>query len=209
MLLAEGQAQPQARIAQSEAKKQRGRPMGKEKHSAEALVGGGCFWCVEAAYETLPGVIEAENGYSGGAAESPSYEEVCTGKTGHAEVVRIVYDRDRLSYRQLLDFFFTIHDPTTEDRQGADIGEQYRSVIFYSGEEEREEAEDAKAAAQARFDAPILTSILPRQRFWPAEDYHQDYFRRHPDAAYCRIVIAPKIARLTSPSQARPGPRAV
>lgn len=176
--------------------------------SAEALVGGGCFWCVEAAYATLPGVIETENGYSGGATESPSYEEVCSGKTGHAEVVRVVYDRDRLSYRQVLDFFFTIHDPTTEDRQGADIGEQYRSLIFYSSEGEREEAEDAKAAAQGRFGAPIVTAILPRLRFWPAEDYHQGYFRRHPDAAYCRIVIAPKIARLTSPSPARPGPRA-
>jgi peptide-methionine (S)-S-oxide reductase len=182
--------------------------MGKTVRTAEALFGGGCFWCVEAACKTLPGVIETENGYSGGEAESPSYEEVCAGKTGHAEVVRVVYDRDRLSYRQLLDFFFTIHDPTTEDRQGADIGEQYRSVIFYADEEEREEAEDAKAAAQARFEAPIVTAILPRKRFWPAEDYHQDYFRRHPDAAYCRIVIAPKIARLRSPSQARPGPRA-
>jgi peptide-methionine (S)-S-oxide reductase len=166
-----------------------------EKKS-EALVGGGCFWCVEAAYETLPGVLEAENGYAGGEREAPSYEEVCSGRTGHAEVVRVVYDTSKLSYRQILDFFFTIHDPTTEDRQGSDIGEQYRSVIFYASEEEREEAEAAKAAAQGRFEAPIVTAILPRPRFWPAEGYHQDYFRAHPDAAYCRIVIAPKLARI-------------
>lgn len=172
---------------------------------SEALVGGGCFWCVEAAYKTLPGVIEAENGYAGGDREAPSYEEVCSGRTGHAEVVRVVYDTGKLSYRQVLDFFFAIHDPTTEDRQGADVGEQYRSVIFYANDEERKEAEAARAAAQSRFEAPIVTAILPRPRFWPAEDYHQNYFRTHPDAAYCRIVIAPKLARLRSPSQARPG----
>jgi len=161
-----------------------------------AMLGGGCFWCLEAAYELLPGVVEVENGYAGGSRESPSYEEVCSGLTGHAEVVRITFDPARVSYRELLDLFWKVHDPTTLNRQGADIGEQYRSAIFYSGEAQRREAEASIGRAQAALAEPIVTELKSAPRFWPAEDYHQDYFRRNPNQAYCRIVIAPKLEKL-------------
>lgn len=167
----------------------------KRKEEGIAILGGGCFWCLEAAYERLPGVIRVENGYAGGARENPSYESVCTGLTGHAEVVRIFFDRERLTYPAILELFWKIHDPTTEDRQGADIGEQYRSVIFYLDETQKEAAEASLKAAQARFAAPIVTDILPAPTFWKAEDWHQGYFRKHPEEAYCRIVITGKLRK--------------
>jgi peptide-methionine (S)-S-oxide reductase len=165
------------------------------KKTATAILGGGCFWCLEAVYELVPGVLGVENGYAGGTRSSPSYEEVCSGRTGHAEVVRISYDPDVVSYRQLLDYFWKIHDPTTEDRQGADIGEQYRSLIFTIDDDQKLDAEASKHAAQASFDKPIVTEILPAPTFWKAEDYHQHYFKKHPEAGYCRIVIAPKLSK--------------
>jgi peptide-methionine (S)-S-oxide reductase len=158
-----------------------------------AILGGGCFWCLEAAFELLPGVLDVTNGYAGGNRDNPSYESVCSGLTGHAEVVRISYDPNRIGYAELLETFWKIHDPTTEDRQGADVGSQYRSVIFWLDADQREEAEASMKAAQARFADPIVTEVLPAPRFWPAEDYHQDYFRSHPTAGYCRAVIAPKL----------------
>jgi len=160
-----------------------------------AILGGGCFWCLEAAYERLPGVVSVENGYAGGTRENPDYESVCTGLTGHAEVVRITFDPSRTSYPELLGLFWKIHDPTTEDRQGADIGEQYRSVIFYLDEAQKEMAEASLKAAQARFTDPIVTDILPAPVFWRAEEWHQGYFRKHPDEAYCRIVVAGKLRK--------------
>ncbi|MBL8966454.1 MAG: peptide-methionine (S)-S-oxide reductase MsrA [Spirochaetaceae bacterium] len=160
-----------------------------------AILGGGCFWCLEAVFELLPGVIDVENGYAGGSREQPSYEEVSTGETGHAEVVRIAFDPAKLAYEEILDLFWKIHDPTTEDRQGADIGSQYRSVIFTTSEEQLQEAAASIKETQHRLVDPIVTELLPSPRFWPAESYHQDYFRKHPDAAYCRIVIAPKLKK--------------
>lgn len=163
--------------------------------TATAILGGGCFWCLEAAYERLPGVIGVENGYAGGSRENPSYESVCSGLTGHAEVVRITFDTSKLGYPELLELFWKIHDPTTEDRQGADIGEQYRSVIFYLDEAQKAAAEASLKEAQTRFTDPIVTDILPAPTFWKAEDWHQGYFRRHPEEAYCRIVVAGKLRK--------------
>lgn len=160
-----------------------------------ALLGGGCFWCLEAAYELLPGVVEVVPGYAGGSRDSPSYEEVCSGATGHAEVVRITFDPSKVSYAELLDLFWKIHDPTTVDRQGADVGSQYRSVIFYADDGQRRVAEASMGRAKAMFSAPIVTALEPEPRFWPAEEYHRGYFRKHPDAAYCRAVIAPKLKK--------------
>ena len=177
-------------------------PRGKETDAMQAvgkleyaILGGGCFWCLEAAYELLPGVVSVENGYAGGSRRNPSYEEVSSGETGHAEVVRVVYDPAKVSYEELLDLFWKIHDPTTEGRQGADIGSQYRSVIFYAGEEQRLAAEASMRETQRRLVDPIVTELLPVPDFWIAEDYHQDYFKRNPNAAYCRIVIAPKLKK--------------
>jgi peptide-methionine (S)-S-oxide reductase len=161
-----------------------------------ALLGGGCFWCLEAAYEGLPGVLAVTSGYAGGNRESPTYEEVCTGETGHAETLRVTFDPAKISYEALLGLFWKIHDPTTLNRQGADVGTQYRSVIFYVDEAQKKAAESSMAAEASRLGRPIVTELLPAPRFWPAEDYHQGYFRKHPDASYCRIVIAPKLAKL-------------
>jgi len=161
----------------------------------QAILGGGCFWCLEAVYELVPGVLDATNGYAGGSREHPSYEEVSSGRTGHAEVVRITFDPSIVSFARLLDYFWKIHDPTTEDRQGADIGSQYRSVIFYDGEAQRLAAEASMREAQKARDAAIVTELIAVPRFWIAEAYHQDYFRNHPEAGYCRIVIAPKVKK--------------
>lgn len=161
-----------------------------------AFLGGGCFWCLEAAYEGLYGVDGVTSGYAGGARESPSYEEVCSGETGHAEVVRVAFDSRLITYGELLDLFWKVHDPTSLNRQGADIGTQYRSVIFYTDEAQRAAAESSMATQSSMRDAPVVTELLPAPRFWPAEDYHQGYFRAHPDAGYCRAVIAPKLAKL-------------
>jgi len=167
--------------------------------SAIALLGGGCFWCLEAAYETLPGVRGVTNGYAGGRSESPSYEEVCAGDSGHAEVVRVDFDPALVSYEKILELFWRIHDPCSLNRQGADVGTQYRSVIFYADEGQRKAAEASMAAAAIRLGRSLATELLPSPRFWPAEDYHQGYFRKHPDAGYCRVVIAPKLAKLKLP----------
>jgi peptide-methionine (S)-S-oxide reductase len=162
-----------------------------------ATLGGGCFWCLEAAFQELAGVGRVESGYAGGHVENPSYQQVCAGTTGHAEVVQVEYDDERLGYRDILDVFFTIHDPTTRDRQGADVGPQYRSAIFYETDEERQAAEAAIADMEDQgVWKGIVTEVAPLEKFWPAEAYHRDYYRRNPDQAYCRVVIAPKVAKL-------------
>ncbi len=158
-----------------------------------AVFGGGCFWCLEAVFELAPGVVDVENGYAGGSRENPTYEQVCTGLTGHAEVVKVAYDPSKTTYAALLELFWRVHDPTQVDRQGADIGEQYRSIILYKDEAQRAEAERSMAEARKRFAKPLATDLAPLRAYWRAEDYHQDYFKRNPDQAYCRIVIAPKV----------------
>jgi len=162
-----------------------------------ATLGGGCFWCLEAVYDEVRGVDDVVSGYAGGHVPNPTYEQVCTGTTGHAEVVQITYDPQIVTFRDLLDIFFTIHDPTTPNRQGADIGTQYRSAIFYHTPEQRADAEAAVAAYNAAgiWNAPIVTEIAPLEAFYPAEAYHQEYFVRNPAAGYCRAVIAPKVAK--------------
>jgi peptide-methionine (S)-S-oxide reductase len=168
------------------------------QHEREtATLGGGCFWCLEAVYKDLKGVERVVSGYAGGHAENPAYEQVCGGRTGHAEVVQITYDPQVVSYRDLLDVFFTIHDPTTKDRQGADVGPQYRSIILYGSPEQKADAERAIAeqAEKGVWDAPVVTEVVPLEKFWPGEEYHQDYFERNPRQRYCQIVIAPKVAK--------------
>ena len=164
---------------------------------ATAVLGGGCFWCVEAVYKDLAGVSAVLSGYAGGRTANPSYEAVCSGGTGHAEVVRVTYDPAVLSYPDLLRIFFTIHDPTTPNRQGNDVGTQYRSVIFVGDEEERRVAESVRdeIAAAGVWDAPIVTEITTLPTFYPAEAEHHDYFALHPGAGYCRVVIAPKVSK--------------
>jgi peptide-methionine (S)-S-oxide reductase len=162
-----------------------------------ATLGGGCFWCLEAVYKDLKGVERVVSGYAGGQLENPTYEQVCGGRTGHAEVVQITYDPKVVSFRDLLDVFFTIHDPTTKDRQGADIGPQYRSIILYHSPEQKADAERAIAeqGEKGLWDAPVVTQVVPLEKFWPGEDDHQDYFERNPRQRYCQIVIAPKVAK--------------
>ncbi len=166
--------------------------------TAVATFGAGCFWCAEAVFERIEGVRSVTSGFMGGTKERPTYKEVCRGDTGHAEVVQVVYDPAVVSYEQLLEWFWKMHDPTQLNRQGADVGTQYRSVIFYHSEEQRRVAEASRARLEAAkaYDRPIVTRIEPAGTFWPAEDYHQDYFRRNPDAGYCRMVIAPKLEKL-------------
>ena len=162
-----------------------------------ATLGGGCFWCLDAVYRQLRGVIRAESGYAGGARPNPTYEQVCSGATGHAEVVQITYDPDVISYRDLLDVFFTIHDPTTLNRQGNDVGTQYRSVIFYHSDEQRRIAEEAIADLEREkvWDDPIVTQLAEAPPFYSGEGYHQDYYSRNTAQPYCRVVIAPKVAK--------------
>jgi peptide-methionine (S)-S-oxide reductase len=162
-----------------------------------ATLGGGCFWCLEAVYKELKGIERVVSGYAGGHVDNPTYEQVCGGRTGHAEVVQITYDPNVIGFRDLLDVFFTIHDPTTKDRQGADIGPQYRSIILFHSPEQKAEAERAIAAVTEKkiWRAPIVTEIVPLERFYPAEAYHQDYFEQNPRQRYCQIVIAPKVAK--------------
>lgn len=163
---------------------------------AEATLGGGCFWCVEAVFETEPGVTAVKSGYAGGSTPNPTYDEVCSGNTGHAEVIQITFDPKVVSYGKLLDLFWEAHDPTTLNRQGADVGTQYRSIILYHDEAQRKVAEASKTAAQKNFSRPIVTEIVPLTDFYPAENYHQDYFRRNGQAPYCQFVIAPKLKKL-------------
>lgn len=168
---------------------------GSLSRSRSLVLGGGCFWCLEAAYEIVPGVLDVESGYAGGSRAEPSYEQVSAGLTGHAEVVRVVYDPAVVSTRSLFELFFRIHDPTTEDRQGADVGTQYRSIVLYADEEQKADAEAAIGLAQAGFREPIVTDVVALERFWPAEAYHQDFFRKNPDYGYCRAVVAPKVKK--------------
>jgi peptide-methionine (S)-S-oxide reductase len=162
-----------------------------------ATLGGGCFWCLEAVYDQLRGVESVESGYAGGTVANPTYEQVCTGMTGHAEVVQITFDPEAITYKDLLDVFFSIHDPTTLNRQGADHGTQYRSVIFYHSPAQKATAEQTiKELGAARlWNAPIVTEVAPLTAFYQAEDYHQEYFANNGDAPYCRAVVAPKVAK--------------
>jgi peptide-methionine (S)-S-oxide reductase len=158
---------------------------------------GGCFWCLEAVYDELKGVQSVESGYAGGDKPNPTYEQVCSGTTGHAEVVQMTFDPGVVSFRELLEVFFTIHDPTTLNRQGGDVGTQYRSAIFYHSEEQRVEAEKliAQLSNEDIWEAPIVTQVEPLVKFYPAEAYHQEYFARNPAQGYCQVVVAPKVAK--------------
>jgi peptide-methionine (S)-S-oxide reductase len=162
-----------------------------------AVFGGGCFWCIEAIFQRLNGVNQVESGYMGGHVDNPTYRQVCGGDTGHVEVVRVVFDPDEISYRELLDVFFTVHDPTTLNRQGSDDGEQYRSVIFYVDEEQQRIAEDviAEMTAAKVFPEPIVTAVEPASEFYIAEDYHQNYYNENSRQPYCTFVISPKLAK--------------
>ena len=161
------------------------------------VLGGGCFWCTESVYKEVRGVTDVESGYSNGETERPSYEDVCTGRTGHNEVVKITYDPDQVSTRQLLEIFFVIHDPTQMNRQGNDVGTQYRSGIYYTTPEQKQKAEDlVRLITQEKlFSRPIVTEVLPMANYWPAEDYHQDFFEKNPTQGYCLAVAAPKVAK--------------
>jgi len=180
--------------AQSEIKKDKGEIMDTTGMQV-ATFGSGCFWCTEAIFERLNGVVKVESGYAGGTVENPTYEEVCTGKTGHAEVTQITYDPKIITYDELLEVFWKTHDPTTLNRQGNDVGTQYRSVIFYHNEEQKELAENYKKELDksGAWDNPIVTEISPVTNFYPAEGYHQDYYENNPNQGYCAFVIAPKV----------------
>jgi peptide-methionine (S)-S-oxide reductase len=162
-----------------------------------ATLAGGCFWCLEAVFDDLEGVTDVVSGYSGGHVSNPRYKHVCTGETGHAEVVQIRFDPSAISYRDLLKVFFAIHDPTTPNRQGGDIGTQYRSAIFYHTPNQQSAAEEtiAELTAAGLWDRPVVTEVTAFQAFYPAEDYHQEYFRRNPAQPYCQAVVAPKVAK--------------
>lgn len=170
--------------------------MSDQQGKEVATLAGGCFWCLEAVYEELRGVEGVRSGYAGGHVANPTYEQVCRGDTGHAEVVRVTFDPGEVSYRELLEVFFTIHDPTTLNRQGGDVGTQYRSAIFYHSPEQKATAEAVMAEQQENWDDPIVTELQPIGDFYPAEEYHVDYFRRNPEQAYCRFVIEPKVAKV-------------
>lgn len=163
--------------------------------SEVATLGGGCFWCTEAVYSDLKGVEKVESGYSGGNAPNPSYEDVCTGDTGHAEVVQLTFDPKVISYKDLLEIFFSIHDPTTLNRQGADTGTQYRSVILYHDENQKKIAEKVIEESRKNFNQPIVTQLVPFKAFYKAEDYHQEYFLNNPNQPYCQVVVGPKVAK--------------
>ena len=159
-----------------------------------ATFGGGCFWCLEAIFQEVEGVVSVISGYAGGTCENPSYEAVCTGETGHAEVVQIVYESQKIRYETLLELFFAMHDPTTKNRQGHDEGTQYRSVIFYHSLEQKALAEAFIISHQTTLEKPIVTLLEPLEQFYPAESYHQNYFKNHPFAGYCQAVISPKVS---------------
>lgn len=168
--------------------------------TASAVFGGGCFWCLDAVFENLPGVLKVTSGFAGGNTPDPTYEQVCGGRTGHAEVIRITYDPKKVSYDALLDLFWKAHDPTTLNRQGADIGTQYRSIILTDSPEQAAMAEASRKKAAALYPDPIVTEIKPLTAFYPAEDYHQDYYRNNKDRnPYCQVVIAPKLKKLGMP----------
>ncbi|MCA1553252.1 MAG: peptide-methionine (S)-S-oxide reductase MsrA [Chloroflexi bacterium] len=162
-----------------------------------ATLGGGCFWCTEAVFDDVNGVTDVVSGYAGGARPNPTYEQVCSGRTDHAEVIQLTFDPHVISYREVLAIFFGVHDPTTLNRQGADVGTQYRSVIFYHDDEQKRIAEDLirELTTAKVWDKPIVTELAPYTAFYPAEEYHQEYFKQHPYQGYCQVVIAPKMAK--------------
>lgn len=170
-----------------------------------ATLAGGCFWCLEAVFDELEGVQDVFSGYAGGSVPHPTYQQVCNGDTGHAEVVQVTFDPAVLSYRDLLKVFFAIHDPTTLNRQGADVGTQYRSAIFTHSDAQEKAADEviAELNTEKIWDDPIVTEVVPAESFYPAEDYHQEYFRRNPNQGYCRMVIAPKVAKFRKEYLAR------
>ena len=163
-----------------------------------AILAGGCFWCLEAVFKEIAGVEKVVSGYTGGITVNPTYEQVCTGKTGHAEAVQVNFDPSRISYREILEIFFSIHDPATLNRQGGDVGTQYRSVIFYNSEQQKTIAEDLIAELNTAhlWKNPVVTQIVPLHTFYSAEEYHQGYFAQHPEEGYCRAVISPKLKKL-------------
>jgi peptide-methionine (S)-S-oxide reductase len=169
--------------------------MSQQSATEVAILGGGCFWCTEAVYLEARGVTRVESGYMGGDVPHPTYEQVCAGTTGHAEVIRLEFDSNVISYRDILEIFFTIHDPTTLNRQGNDVGPQYRSVIFTTSPEQEATARQVMAEMASVWDAPLVTQLLPQQQWYKAEDYHQHYFAQHPLQGYCAFVVAPKVAK--------------
>ncbi len=172
-------------------------PTSQPTNKELTTLAGGCFWCTEAVFADLRGVERVEPGYSGGTVPNPTYRQVCTGTTGHAEAVQITFDSAVISYRELLDVFFTVHDPTTRNRQGHDVGPQYRSAIFYHTQRQRDVAEEVirEITTTGIWDAPIVTEVVPFTVFYPAEDYHWEYFQRNGEQQYCQVVIAPKVAK--------------
>jgi peptide-methionine (S)-S-oxide reductase len=176
------------------------RMMNQQQDQETATLAGGCFWCLEAVFELLRGVDKVESGYTGGTVPNPSYEQICSGTTGHAEAVRITFDPEEISFRDLLEVFFTIHDPTTLNRQGNDEGSQYRSAIFIHNPEQKAVADEVIAGLSV---APVVTEIVPAGVFYPAENYHQEYFRHHGEQPYCQLVVAPKVAKLREKFEAR------
>jgi peptide-methionine (S)-S-oxide reductase len=182
------------------------RPAAAPSHRKEvATLGGGCFWCLEAVFEQLRGVDLVESGYAGGRTSRPTYQQVCSGATGHAEVVQVTFDPTLVSFREILDVFFAIHDPTTPNRQGADVGTQYRSAIFYHSPDQQQIAEQriTELNAAGIWDAPLVTEVVPFQAFYRAEDYHQGYFRDNPGQLYCQAVVSPKVAKFRKQFAAR------
>ncbi|MGC8742560.1 MAG: peptide-methionine (S)-S-oxide reductase MsrA [Verrucomicrobiia bacterium] len=161
-----------------------------------ATLGGGCFWCMEAVFEQIPGVMSVTSGYSGGFTKNPTYKQVCEGNTGHAEVIQIEFDPEKISYSQILDVFWKAHDPTSLNRQGADIGTQYRSIILYHNDEQRKIAEASRMRIAKEFSKPIVTEIVPFTAFYKAEEYHQNFFKNNPEYGYCQAVIKPKLEKL-------------
>jgi peptide-methionine (S)-S-oxide reductase len=169
--------------------------MSQQTTTEVAILGGGCFWCLEAVYLEARGILKVESGYMGGQVDKPTYEQVCSGTTGHAEVVRLEFDPSVISYRDILEIFFTIHDPTTLNRQGNDVGTQYRSVIFTTSPEQEATARQVMGEMAHVWDGPIVTQLLPQETWFKAEDYHQNYFAQHPLQGYCAFVVAPKVAK--------------
>ena len=169
----------------------------QDAHEGLATLAGGCFWCLEAVFDQLRGVLSVESGYMGGASDNPSYEEVCGGDSGHAEVVQIRFDPAQVSFRELLEVFFLIHDPTTRNRQGNDVGTQYRSAVFFHSPAQQQQAQQLmQEMGQAGvWSRPIVTELVPAERFWPAEAYHQEYYARNPGQSYCMFVVEPKVAK--------------
>jgi len=172
-----------------------------------ATLGGGCFWCLEAVFEELQGVVDVESGYAGGHVATPTYRQVCDGITGHAEVVRIEFDPKVIGYREILEVFFAIHDPTTLNRQGSDVGEQYRSAIFHHSDEQKRVANEVIREAQDGCEDEIVTQLLPAADYWRAETYHQEYFRHNPAQGYCMMVVSPKVEKFRRTFAARRKPR--